>query len=356
MNVRLHENPTTGSASAVPNTLLQYISDAVIYTDLQLQVNYFNKKAEQIYGIDAADIIGHPISNLISYKYINSSRDQALKTLTETGNWQGKVIYTRNDEREVYLLATVVYMYDESGERIGLIATLKDITNEELISQKAMFYEQTIRRLEAERLKEIIQTQESERNQLGRELHDNINQILAVVKLQLEFALENYDEEKITVERCQSNIENVISEIRLLSHRLVLPRFAESSLKTELQKMIDMVRLQQPVTLKTSGLKEKLVPDNIKETLYRIVQEQLNNIVKHAKAGKAVITLQSDTSQVTMQIEDNGNGFDPTLCRNGVGITNILNRVESYHGTADIISAPGKGCRLSITIPLQQYP
>jgi signal transduction histidine kinase len=215
---------------------------------------------------------------------------------------------------------------------------------------------ETVRKNKLEQQKEInrlmIKTQENERNELGRELHDNINQILAAVKLQLEYSLENYEEEKCTVERCKSNIEEVIREIRNLSHRLVLPRFAETTLKTEIQKTIDNILQQQPVQLDVQGLNESFVPDNIKETLYRIIQEQLTNIIRHAKARMAVIKLHNTASTVFLSIQDNGVGFNTTQCRNGVGITNILNRVETYNGSVQIFSTPGKGCRLEITIPL----
>ena len=198
----------------------------------------------------------------------------------------------------------------------------------------------------------MLKTQENERNELGRELHDNINQILAAVKLQLEYGLENYDEEKSTIERCKNNIEQVIKEIRNLSHRLVLPRFAETTLMAELQKTIDNIVQQQPVYLDLHGLNEQLLPNNIKETIYRIIQEQLTNIIRHARARKANIKLHTTTRAVFLSIEDDGIGFNTAQSRRGVGITNILNRVETYNGKAHIFSSPGKGCRLEVTIPL----
>jgi two-component system sensor histidine kinase UhpB len=199
----------------------------------------------------------------------------------------------------------------------------------------------------------MIKAQENERNELGRELHDNINQILAAVKLQLEYSLENYDEEKGTVEKCKQNIEEVIREIRNLSHRLVLPRFAETSLLAEIQKTIDNILHQQPVHLDLQGLNESLVPDKIKETIYRIIQEQLTNIIRHARAKKATIKIYNTATHVFLCIEDDGIGFNINQCRNGVGITNILNRVETYNGKATITAAPGKGCRVDVAIPMR---
>jgi two-component system, NarL family, sensor histidine kinase UhpB len=101
------------------------------------------------------------------------------------------------------------------------------------------------------------------------------------------------------------------------------------------------------------GLNESLLTDNIKETLYRIIQEQLTNIIRHAKAKKAIIKLHNTATNVLLSIEDNGIGFNTTQSRNGVGITNILNRVETYNGSVNILSSPGKGCRLEVSIPLK---
>ncbi len=329
--------------------LLDHISDAVIFTDMDLRIIYINKRAEQVYGIKAKNATGTLFREIIQYNYMDDSREQALQILQQTGKWQGKVVYTRKDKQVFQLLATVTFARDEKKQPVGLIATLKDITAEELINEAA-------RKTKLEQQKEInrimLKTQENERNELGRELHDNINQILAAVKLQLEYGLENYDEEKSTIERCKNNIEQVIKEIRNLSHRLVLPRFAETTLMAELQKTIDNIVQQQPVYLDLHGLNEQLLPNNIKETIYRIIQEQLTNIIRHARARKANIKLHTTTRAVFLSIEDDGIGFNTAQSRRGVGITNILNRVETYNGKAHIFSSPGKGCRLEVTIPL----
>lgn len=345
----------TGSTNNNPllvhkDFLLDHISDAVIFTDMDLRIIYINRKAEQVYGIKAKNATGHLFRDIIQYDYMDGSREQALQLLQQTGKWQGKVVYTRKDKQVFQLLATVTFARDEKKQPVGLIATLKDITAEELINEAA-------RKTKLEQQKEInrvmLKTQENERNELGRELHDNINQILAAVKLQLEYGLENYDEEKSTIERCKNNIEEVIKEIRNLSHRLVLPRFAETTLMAELQKTIDNIVQQQPVYLDLHGLNERLLPDNIKETIYRIIQEQLTNIIRHAGARKAIIKLHNTATAVFLSIEDDGIGFNTTRLRKGVGITNILNRVETYNGMAHIFSSPGKGCRLEVRIPLK---
>lgn len=331
------------------NILLDHISDAVIFTDMDLRILYINKKAEQVFSLRSKEVAGSLFRDVIQYEYITDSREEALQLLHQTGNWQGKVVFIRKDNQPVYLLATVTFARDENNKAVGLIATLKDITTEEVTIE-------SVRQYRLQQQKEInrimIKTQENERNELGRELHDNINQILAAVKLQLEYSLENYEDEKCTVERCKSNIEEVIREIRNLSHRLILPRFAETSLAAEIQKTIDNIQQQQPVILQLQNLNESLLPDNIKETIYRIIQEQLTNIIRHAKASQAVIKLHNTATTIFLCIEDNGIGFNTKQSRYGVGITNILNRVETFNGAVHILSSPGKGCRLEVSIPL----
>ena len=345
-------NPPTNTKTihVQRNVLLDHISDAVIFTDMDLRILYINKRAEQVYGVRSKDVAGCLFRDVIRNEYLTDSAEEALQILQQTGSWQGKVLFTRKDKQQFYLLSTVTFARDEKKKPVGLIATLKDITAEELTNVAArkskLEQQKIINRL-------MLKTQENERNELGRELHDNINQILAAVKLQLEYSLDNYDEEKCTVERCKNNIEEVIREIRNLSHRLVLPRFAETTLLTEIQKTIDNILQHQPVYLDLHGLNEPLIPDNIKETIYRIIQEQLTNIIRHAKAKKAVIKLYNTDTTVFLVMEDDGIGFNQTQSRKGVGITNILNRVETYNGSARIISAPGKGCRLEVSIPIK---
>ena len=98
---------------------------------------------------------------------------------------------------------------------------------------------------------------------------------------------------------------------------------------------------------------EEQLPDNLKLMLFRIIQEQVNNIVRHAQAGSIQIKLQSDAEYIILTITDDGKGFDPANYIKGLGFKNIANRAGLFNGKADIESAPGKGCTLSVIIPLE---
>ncbi len=201
----------------------------------------------------------------------------------------------------------------------------------------------------------ILQAQEKERNELGRELHDNICQILAAVKMKLTFCSSNHAVSLPFINEAISHLNEAVNETRNLSHRMLMPRFAERSLADALVNLANTyTHDKRTVTLNTTDDEEKNIPPPVKETLYRIAQEQLHNIEKYARASAVMLHINSDAELITMSIEDNGIGFDTKKKRSGVGLTNIRNRTESFNGSVRIISAKGEGCLLMVEIPLAE--
>jgi PAS domain S-box-containing protein len=200
-----------------------------------------------------------------------------------------------------------------------------------------------------------IQVQEKEREEIGKELHDNINQILASTKLYLELALSgNLDTLGDAISRSYQNVTFIIEEIRRLSKKLV-PASLDATLAEAIQDLIDEIQAITPVKiLLMTGLDQKLLNENIKLMIYRIVQEQINNILKHAAASQVEIKIGADPENLELVITDNGVGFDTNKKSKGIGLRNIDNRVRFYNGITHVISRPGKGCRLEISIPMQK--
>lgn len=221
-----------------------------------------------------------------------------------------------------------------------------------------------VKKLEQERLQSRLQEQkritramlrgqEKERNQIGRELHDNISQLMAAIKMKLGFSISHPEKAELFIQQSFEIIQEAINETRNLSHRMVMPRFAESSLEDEMTNLLHQYQNQERKTnLRIVGVEEMNIPSSIKETLYRIAQEQLHNVEKYAQATRVELEIMGNASHLSMRIEDNGVGFDTSRKRNGIGLTNIHNRAESYNGSAMVISSPGKGCRLYVEIPI----
>ena len=199
----------------------------------------------------------------------------------------------------------------------------------------------------------VIRAQEKERNQLGRDLHDNICQLLGALKMKLDYCVITKSVDLVHIEECVKFLEDAIVETRDISHRMVIPRFADKSFTDALKNLSNTYcHENRKVLLDYGQADENIIPVAVKEALYRIVQEKLNNIHKYAKASCVKVVLNAHANAVIMTIEDNGIGFDTDKKKTGVGLTNIINRAESFNGSAKIISSPGNGCQLTIQIPL----
>lgn len=198
---------------------------------------------------------------------------------------------------------------------------------------------------------QIIAAQEREREWIGRELHDNINQVLTTVKLYLEMA--SKQESNPLIPRSMQLINSSIVEIRNLSHQLTAPTLGTRSLIDSINALVEMVGFSTNLLFEFDhdGFDLPLVMSQ-KLALYRILQEQLNNITKHAQATTVRILLTQKGGNVVLTVRDNGKGFNSKTQTSGTGLHNISGRVKVFGGTAQIETAPGKGCDFNVTFPI----
>ena len=204
----------------------------------------------------------------------------------------------------------------------------------------------------------MLGAQERERFELGQELHDNINQILATSKLYLDVAIEEREPRIELLDKSRKNISMAIEEIRKLSHELITPSLNDLGLVQTIRELIRSIQSvkRMKIRLDVAGLGEdELLPEQ-KINIYRIIQEQLNNILKHAQANNVDIELYNVQDQVSLRLTDDGKGFDPRIRWKGVGISNIISRAELYNGKVEIESAPGKGCQLIVILNSKALP
>ncbi len=195
---------------------------------------------------------------------------------------------------------------------------------------------------------EVFNAQEMERKKLGEELHDNINQLLGVVKLYIEHAQINPAAKDEMLKKSSEYLMLVINEIRELSTSLVAPTLKDMGLIASIQEMIENIwNLKKiKIELDNYGFPEEILNDVKKLMVYRITQEQLNNVVKHSKAENVEISLRKKGSSIQLAIEDDGVGFDMQKIKPGLGLKNIRHRIDLVNGRMNIESSPGRGCRL----------
>ena len=202
---------------------------------------------------------------------------------------------------------------------------------------------------------EVFNAQERERKKLGEELHDNINQLLGVVKLYIEHAQVNPEAQQEMLKKSSEYLKQVITEIRSLSKSLVSPTLNDLGLIDSINELIDSIHKisKIQIDIHEDSFKEEELSDIQKLMVYRITQEQLNNILKHSKAEHVAIALMRTGPQVHLSIEDDGIGFDINKVRSGLGFKNIRHRLELFNGRMKIISAPDEGCKLEAMFELR---
>jgi signal transduction histidine kinase len=152
------------------------------------------------------------------------------------------------------------------------------------------------------------------------------------------------------IAKSKESVNYCIEEIRRLSHSLTPPSLHETSLKESIEGMIKKIPFikGEQVELEIENLNENILSEGLKITIYRIIQEQLNNILKYACASLIRVRLTQNRYNVTLLLEDNGQGFDIKSKRKGIGLANIISRAELYNGQAIIESSPGAGCTVLV--------
>ena len=211
-------------------------------------------------------------------------------------------------------------------------------------------------KLEHKITKAIITTQEDERYEIGTELHDNVCQILASSQLSLDMLRDNLPPESVQwFNKSKQFINLALEEIRNISHRLAPSFFDETTIEDTFQELLDNFNTEKKYNIHLDidfGKVKKKLGSEIQLNLYRILQEQMRNIVKYAHASNIKVSLIIENKKIVFCIEDDGVGFDYQLAKRGIGLANIRRRAELFSGNMEIISKVNEGCKLVVQIPI----
>jgi len=209
----------------------------------------------------------------------------------------------------------------------------------------------------------VIDVQEEENRHISRELHDGIIQTLISIKYSLEatamFLLKNKQEKPQPLKQAEDNLGFAIQEVRRISHHMHPQILDELGLSSAIESLAIDFSKQTGVKINVNKPSlRKLLPDFINTTLYRVVQESLTNIKKHAKANNVLIDISVQDSWLTLSIKDDGLGFDINAKKQndnyGIGLRNLAERVEHHSGKFNITSSD-KGTEITVNIPTSSF-
>jgi len=265
--------------------------------------------------------------------------------------WKYNYRILRADDSVANIMSNGIILRDGSGKAYRMIGYMQDMSKQSVIEEKL---ELEIKLKEQQILEAMKDAKEAERSDIGKELHDNVNQLLGASKLYLDMAKRGGVHSEMYFSRSSEYTMMAIEEIRKLTKGLTTDTINNLGLCESIgiisRDTMEVNKIK--ISYAIDSFKEGSVNNKFKLNIFRIVQEQLNNIIKHAGASKVAISLLQNKKSIMLTITDDGVGFDTSKKGKGIGLANIRSRTASFKGTADFASEPGKGCVLTIKFPI----
>ncbi|MGZ5287077.1 MAG: PAS domain-containing sensor histidine kinase, partial [Flavisolibacter sp.] len=343
--------------------LIRELQIGVFLTDGAGSIILCNQAFATMLSLTEEVLVGQNIHDFINEGIINekgelvSNEDSLLEKLLVTkqpiNNYVMGLPHPENGDR-IWLMFNSDPILDENDKVKHVVHSVANITERKKLEQKLIFEKISHQR---QLTQATLDGQEAERKEIGKELHDNIGQQLTTIKLFLDLAsstAEDHTHEMVSL--ALKGVGDVINEVRAMSRALVPSTLQDLGLVESINELVESISRAQVlhINFEYSGFNEQVLPDNQKLTLFRIVQEQLNNIVKHAAARSVSIRLTHKLQEVVLDIKDDGKGFDAKKIKKGLGFMNISNRAELFGGKKQVVSSPGKGCILKVRLPVKQ--
>ena len=266
--------------------------------------------------------------------------------------WKYSYRFVKADGLVANVLNSAVILRDTNGKAYRMIGSMQDISRQTVLEERL---EQEIKLKEKQIAEATEDAKDTERSDLGKELHDNVNQLLGASRMYLQMAKNGGKNSEMYLSRASEYTLTAIEEIRKLSKGLTTDIIKNLGLSHAIQNIVHDTMEVNPVKIycKVERFTENSMNGKFQLNVFRIVQEQLNNILKHAKATEVDINFSQNEKSIMLSISDNGVGFDTGKKRTGIGVDNIKARATSYNGTADFVSQSGQGCVLSVTFPVE---
>ena len=346
--------------------IVEAATDYAIFTvDAIERIQDWFPGAEAVFGWSAEEAVGQPFAMTFTPEdRALGIPEQEFQQARQTGSAAGARWRHHKNGSRVFLESVVRARYDLDGEFLGMLKIGRDVTERRLAEQQRIEREEHIQReLRAEVAsataelralsRRLLVVQEEERRYLARELHDEIGQMLTG----LAFTLSTTSTTDGQLVEAQRIVTELTEQVRQLSMDLRPTVLDAYGLLPALRGHVDRfeTRAGVKVALRFEGANRRFVAP-VEIAAYRIVQEALTNLARHAQTTDAVVQLFADDRVLTVSIRDDGVGFDPSDVRGGSGLGGMRERMELLGGTLEIDTAPGAGVRITAELPLSSPP
>ncbi len=353
-SLKASEEALRASIEYTPNVAVQWY-------DLAGRVIFWNRASEKIYGWSAAEAQGKTLDQLIFSAEQTANFQHLLKLIIGNGEPIGprEFPFRRRDGSAGVTFSTIFRIPVHTGE-LRFVCMDVDITERKKAEAER---EASVAREQKARIEytlRLIASQEAERKRIAAELHDSLGQNLLLIKNLAAMTLR--EEKPVLALNHLASIDQLaaqcIAETRQISRDLHPPQLDHLGLKRALELMLETTAQASEIkfTWKFDDA-DKIFSAEAAMNFYRIVQESLNNILKHSRAKNARVEMERDLHEVQLLITDDGCGYatdDPDVLKRGMGLRNLTERARMLGGALQMDSAPGQGTRLTVTVPIHE--
>lgn len=340
-------------------SLMDSANDAIVLADPLGKITEVNVKAEELLGYSETELLGMNYLEIHPPQILDHVIENFSRILTTGSGPLHECLVMCKDGRRVPV--DITHTMVGYGDKRVVQAVFRDITERQRAGEALKESEQKLRLLASQ----LLAVQEKERHRVSRELHDELGQALTVLKIHLA-AIENglrQDQEglKVNCERLLAYIDGVIENVRRLSWDLSPSSLEDLGLSSSLKYLVeDICRTNHMLCSVTMDEIDHLFSPEARINIYRIFQESLTNIVRHAEASRIDVKVKRETDRVIFFMNDDGKGFDLKKVRSlspgemGLGLTAMHERALMLEGTLNIRNRKGRGTEITLIIPIHK--
>ena len=330
--------------------LFENSKDAIYVHDMSGQYTSVNRAAEKLSGYTRQELIGRHFSSLVSPEYARHVREQLCRKLQASGETTYEVeLITKQGERIPVEVSSRLIV--ENGLPVGVQGCLHDISERKKAHEASRTYS-----------RRLLEAQEAERRRISLELHDQVGQILTAVKMNLHALRKAYNSPEVltSIEENLNVIDEAVDQVRDLSVDLRPLLLDDFGLVVAVRWYLDRQAKNSGVAVEfaTHSLHDDdRFPAALETACFRIVQEGITNIIRHARATRLSVRLERSGSELLLAIGDNGSGFDVKEMRSAsgaptLGLRGMEERAQAVGGTLTIDSTPRLGTQICASFPV----
>jgi len=340
--------------------LIENINESIILLDEKGIISFVNDNFLKMNGYSQAEVIGHSIAKFLERESLEKYRKQ-VSCKKNKNHYEFELVWKKKNGQNVLTKASLELIYDDRADFKGSLMVLTDITKRRQVEKELVRSQWELRRLS----QHLQNVREKEGKRIAREIHDELGQALTALKMDIFYLskkfLNNYKNKKIFIEKTKSMLELIDETIRTVQKisAELRPRLLDDlglvpAIEWYIKDFQERTKIECKSDLDFDGI--KLDPD-CSTAIFRIFQEALTNIARHAEATEVNISLKRINSKLEIQISDNGKGIkeDDIYSPNSLGLIGMKERIRPFNGELKLYAHEKGGTTLSVSFPVNMH-